>query len=99
MGDKHNLTVILALPSQIFEYLCETFGRRALGYLESASIKDNKEEKKGFFLRKRLTIIGLLKGLWSMGTRLRHSRQSWVLNKKTGYATLCQHVTKDVTFE
>ena len=40
MGDEYDL--ILALISQIFEYLRETFCRRALEYLQSARSKKKK---------------------------------------------------------
>ena len=68
MGDKYDLT--LALPSQIFEYLRESFCKRALEYLQSA--RSEKNEKNYIFVRKRLTIIDLFEGLWSVWTRLRH---------------------------
>ena len=62
MDDKHDL--ILSLHSQIFEYLREIISRRALGYLEPAPYKNGKKN----FLRKRPTIIGLLKAVVGVGT-------------------------------
>ena len=60
-----------AVKSRIFE---ETFYRHALEYLQSA-----RSEKKiiiiktnAVSLQKRLTIIVLFEGLWSVGTRFRH---------------------------
>ena len=41
LGDKYDLK--LALRNQIFEYLRETFFRRALGYLELAASKKKKK--------------------------------------------------------
>ena len=62
-------------------------------------------KKMLFSLRKRLTIIDLFEGLWSVGTRFRHQRQSQVLNRKQlatlPYSTVHggQFDTKYVTFE
>ena len=66
----YGISSILALCSQIFEYLRETFYRHALEYLQSAP-SDQKQCKKNVFLRKRLTIIDLFEGLWSVATRFR----------------------------
>ena len=40
-----------------------------------------KKNEKQFFQRKRPTIFGLFDGLWSVGTRFRHYRQSYDLKK------------------
>ena len=73
---------MLALRSQIFEDLRETFYGHALEYLQSPRSGKNKENKKGFLLRKPLTIIDHFEGLWSVGVPFRCYRQSQVLNKK-----------------
>ena len=65
LGDKYDL--ILALRSQIFEYLHECFYRHALRVPAIGLFrKKKKRKKKTVFLRKRLTIIDLLKacGRW-----------------------------------
>ena len=53
---------ILALRSQIFEYLRESFYRQALEYLGS-SRKTKYKKKHVFFLRKFLGIIVFLEGV------------------------------------
>ena len=58
---------LLAIRSQIFEYLRETFCRRALGYLDEPDASRMKIYL--FALRKCLTIIDLCKGLWPVGAR------------------------------
>ena len=64
MGVKHAL--ILALRSQIFEYLAETFYRHALEYLKPArSEREWGKYMYVFLLGKRLTTIDLFEGLWS----------------------------------
>ena len=68
LGVKYVL--ILALRSQIFEYLRETSCRRALGYLEPARSETKKVKIIFFILRKRLAIVDRIEGLWSVGTRL-----------------------------
>ena len=68
MGDDYDLMV--ALSCQIFEYLRETFCRRALENLQSARSEEKKREKK-VFQRKRLAIVDLFEGLWSVGARFR----------------------------
>ena len=65
LGVKHDLMLMLALGSRIFEYLRETFYGHALEHLQSAG--SEKNEKKRFFLRKRLAVIDLYEGLWSLG--------------------------------
>ena len=72
LGVKSDL--ILALRSQIFEYLRESVHRDALEYLQLAG--SEKMQKKELFLRKRLSIIELFEELRSVGTRVRHQRQS-----------------------
>ena len=59
--------MILALRSQIIEYLRETFYRHALEYQQWAR-PGGKNEENCVFLRKRLTIIDLSEDLWSVGT-------------------------------
>ena len=65
LGVRYEL--ILALRSQIFEYLRETFYR---------STRNRPVQKKEvfFFLLKRLTIIDLVEGLWPVGTLFQHWR-------------------------
>ena len=58
--------LMLALRSQIFEQLREYFYRLALEYLEPA--RSEKKQKKGSLLRKRLTTIDLVEGMWPVGT-------------------------------
>ena len=57
--------LILAVRSQIFEYLLKTFCRRALEYPQSAR-SEKTNEIKAVFLRKRLTIVDFLEacGRW-----------------------------------
>ena len=61
--------LILTLRSQFLEDLRETFCRRALGYLKPARLE--KTTRKSFSLQKRLTMVDLFEGLWSVGTRFR----------------------------
>ena len=61
---------MLALRSQIFEYLSDLFYRHALGYLEPAR-SDKNGKIKLFFPRKRLTVVDRFEGLWSVGARFR----------------------------
>ena len=69
LGVKYVL--ILALRSQIFEYLRETFYRHVLEYLQWVRPEKMKKKRKNP-LGKRLTIIDVFEGLWSLGTRFRH---------------------------
>ena len=62
MGDKY-YNLILALRSQILEYWRETFGRRALGYLEPAAYRKRKTwflpaETPGQYLTFSRTVVG-----------------------------------------
>ena len=57
MVDEYDL--ILDLSSQILEHLREIVCRRALEYRQSARLE--KKKKNALFLRKRLTIIDLLR--------------------------------------
>ena len=66
LGAKHDL--ILALSSQMFEYLRDFFTDMPW----STRNRLVQQKKTEFFLRKRLTIVHLLEGLWSAGTRFRH---------------------------
>ena len=65
-GVKYDL--ILALRSQVFEYIyIYIFYRHAFEYLQPAC-SEKKREKNAVFLRKSLTIVDLFEGLWSAGT-------------------------------
>ena len=68
LGVKDDL--ILVLRGQIFEYLREKKYRHAFQYLQSARSEEKKREKK-VFQRKRLAIVDLFEGLWSVGARFR----------------------------
>ena len=54
---------MLVVRSQIFEYLRETLGGHALGYLLSARSEKKKTGKNAGFLRKRLVIVDLFERL------------------------------------
>ena len=56
--------LILAVRSQIFGYLRETFCGRALGYLGPAASKQN-DRKNCFFFRKCVTTVDLLEGQYT----------------------------------
>ena len=62
---------MLALRSQIFEYLRETFSQTCLGVAAIGSFRKNVK-KTAVFLRKRLTIVERFEGLWSVGTCFRY---------------------------
>ena len=72
MGVKDDLIIVLAICSQIFEYLRGNFKRHDLEYLQSARSERKKLKKNALFLRKRLTVVDLFEGLWSVDTRLGH---------------------------
>ena len=63
LGDEYDL--ILAIRSQIFEYLHKTFCRRALGCLDPARL----QKTNCFIPTERLTIVLRSEGLSSVGTR------------------------------
>ena len=63
--------LIMALGSQIFETLRKKQCRHALEYT-SYRLGLKKWRGKVVFLRKRLTMVDLFEGLWSVGTRCRH---------------------------
>ena len=65
MGDDYDLMV--ALSCQIFEYLRETFCKRALGYLQS-TLSEKNQKQNAVFQRKRLAIIDLFERLVGGGT-------------------------------
>ena len=77
LDDENDL--ILALRSQIFEYLRFFFYRHALEYLQSPRSEKKNDQNNAAFLRKRLTIIELFGVLWSVGTRFRQERQSYCM--------------------
>ena len=63
--------LIMALGSQIFETLRKKQCRHALEYT-SYRLGLKKWRGNVVFLRKRLTMVDLFEGLWSVGTRCRH---------------------------
>ena len=67
LGVKCDL--MLALRSQIFEKSGTLFYRHALEYLQSARSENKRGKTQP---RKRLAIVDLFEGLWSVGTRFRH---------------------------
>ena len=73
----------LTQAGQIFEcnvYVILFTDRHALEYLKSPRSEKKWGKKK--IVRKCLIIYGLFDGLWSVGTRFHHQRQSQVLQKK-----------------
>ena len=78
MGDENDL--ILALRSQIFEYLRETFCRRALGYLQS--VLSEKKRENMLFIK---TVVG--GGTFSLLAPVLRP-----VNKKSGHVTLPQFI-------
>ena len=70
------LYLILTLRSQFFEDLRDFFVGVLWGIPGIGSLK-KKGEKRCLLLRKRLTIVDLFEGLWSVGTRFRRYRQSY----------------------
>ena len=102
VGVKDDL--ILALRSQIFEYLRETFHRHDLeSYLEPARSERKMGGKKGLFLRKHLAVIDLLKrrGWWGhispLAPALGPQQKNWLLPFSAVYGG--QYHTDCDTFE
>ena len=54
----------------IFEYVHETFYGYVLEHLEPAR-SEKTMKTNGFFLRKCLTVLDLIEGLWLVGKRFR----------------------------
>ena len=81
--------LMLALGGQFFEHFRETFDGNALEYLEPARFENTYRKYYGFFLWKRLSIIGLFEGFRLVGTQFHPpSPAQGPCQNKTGYATV-----------
>ena len=71
LGVKYVL--LLALRSQILNFLRVTCYRHTLEYLQVEPARSVKKwkKKKGLFIPKRLTVTDLFEGPWLVGTRFR----------------------------